>query len=82
MNWFYAIFSDLTDEAFCLLAGTLKVECTMLLCSLLLLLHCGGLCVDTYPLYRLAAQLQSNAAGVLLVGNFAALFLESLHRRG
>lgn len=81
MKWFTSIFGNLSDEAFCLLVGTLKTGCAMLVCSLLLLVHTGGLHPDTYALYSLAAQLQSNAAGVFLVGNFAALFLES-QRRG
>ena len=80
MNWFVSVFGNLSDEAFCLLSGSLKVGCAMLLCSLTLLVHTGGLHPDTYTLYYLAAQLQSNAAGVVVVGNIAALFLESLRR--
>jgi hypothetical protein len=80
MNWFVSVFGNLSDEAFCLLSGSLKVGCAMLLCSLALLVHTGGLRADTYELYRLAAQLQSNAAGVIVAGNFAAVVLESLHR--
>ena len=80
MKLFESIFGALSDEAFCLLSGTLKTCCAMLLCSLALLVHTGGLRPDTYSLYRLAADLQSNAAGILLVGNFAALLLERHHR--
>ena len=80
MKLFESIFGSLCDEAFCLLSGTLKTCCAMLLCSLALLVHTGGLHPDTYSLYRLAADLQSNAAGILLVGNFAALLLEQRHR--
>ena len=78
---FESIFGGISDEAFCLLSGTLKTGCVMLLCSLALLIHTGGLRPDTRELYYLAAQLESNAAGLLLTGNFAALFLES-RRRG
>ena len=81
MKLFESVFGSLSDEAFCVLAGTLKVCCTMLLCSLALLLEIGELRPDTYTLYRLAAELESDAAAVLLVGNFAALFLERFHRR-
>ena len=81
MKWFFFVFGSLSDEAYCLLCGTLKVGCAMLLCSLALLWHTGGLRTDTYELYYLAAQLEQHAAGVLLCGNFAALFLESLRRR-
>ncbi len=81
MKWFVSVFGGLSDEAFCLLSGSLKVGCAMLICSLALLVHTGGLHADTYALYFLAAQLESNAAGVVLAGNFAALFLEALRRR-
>ena len=81
MKWFVSVFGALSDEAFCLLSGSLKTGCAMLVCSLALLVHTGGLRTDTYILYHLAAQLESNAAGVVLAGNFAALFLEGLRRR-
>ena len=81
MIFLESAFGGMCDEAFCVLEGTLKVCCAMLLCSLALLLDTGGLRPDTYFLYRLAASLESDAAGVLLVGNFAALFLERFHRR-
>ena len=81
MKLFTAVFGKISDEAFCMLSGSLKTVCAMLLCSLALLIHTGGLRPDTYRLYYLAAQLESNAAGVLVVGNFAALFLERAHRR-
>ena len=80
MKWFL-VFGRLSDEAHCLLVDTLRIGCVMLGCSLALLLRSGGLHPDTYRLYRLAAQLQSNSAGVILTGNFAAVFLESLRRR-
>ena len=80
MKLLTALFKDISEEAFCMVAGTLKTACAMLGCSLALLIYSGGLRPDTYQLYYTAAQLQSNAAGVLLAGNFAALFLES--RRG
>ena len=53
----------------------------MLICSLAILLETGGLRPDTYRLYYLASQLESNAAGVIVVGNFAALLLERTHGR-
>ena len=80
MNRFYTVFGILSDEAYCLLSGTLKTVCAMLLCSLAVLLEIGRPAPDTYSLYYLASQLESNALGVLLVGNFAALFLERSHR--
>lgn len=81
MKLLYAIFGEVSDEAFCLLSGTMKTVCTMLLCSLALLLESGPPGPDTYRIYYLAAQLESNALGVAVVGNFAALFLERFHRR-
>ncbi len=81
MRLFYAVFGSISDEAFCMLAGTLKTVCAMLICSLALIIHAGGLRPDTYRLYFLASQLESNAAGLVLVGNFAALFLERFHCR-
>ena len=73
--------SALSEDAEDILLGTLRVCCVMLLCSLTLLIHTGGLTPKTYELYRLAAELQSSSAGFLLCGNFAALLIESLHRR-
>ena len=64
-----------------ILVWTLRVCCVMLLCSLTLLIHTGGLSPRTYSLYRLAAELESSSAGFLLCGNFAALLAEGLHRR-
>ena len=80
MKRFYSIFGVLSEEAYCLLSGTLKTVCAMLLCSLAVLLEIGRPGPNTYSLYYLASQLESNALGVLLVGNFAALFLERSRR--
>ena len=71
----------LNEDTQDILLGTLRVCCVMLLCSLTLLIHTGGLTPRTYELYRLAAELESSSAGFLLCGNFAALLIESLHRR-
>ena len=73
--------TPLSDDAWEILLGTLRVSCVMLLCSLTLLIHIGTLTPRTYSLYRLAAELESSSAGFLLCGNFAALLAESLHRR-
>ena len=81
MKLLHSVFGAMSQEAFCLLSGSLKTACAMLLCSLALLLEIGRPGPDTYELYNLAAQLESNALGVVVVGNFAALFLERLHRR-
>ena len=81
MKLLHFIFGSMSQEAFCLLSGSLKTACVMLLCSLALLLEIGRPGPDTYQLYYLAAQLESNALGVVVVGNFAALFLERQHRR-
>ena len=81
MKRFTEVFGFMSDEAYCLLSGTLKTVCVMLLCSLALLLEASPVRPDTYRLYHLAAQLESNALGVVLTGNFAALFLERQHRR-
>lgn len=80
MRLLESMFGNICDEAFCLLTGALKIGCAMLVCSLALLIHTGGLRPETRELYYLASQLESNAAGIVLVGNFAAAFLES--RRG
>ena len=42
MKWFTSVFGNLSDEAFCLLVGTLKTGCAMLVCSLLLLVGIGA----------------------------------------
>ena len=81
LRLFESVFGRISDEAFFLLSGTLKVCCVMLGCSLMLLLHTGGLRPETRELYFLAAQLESNSAGLLLFGNFTALFLEDFRRR-
>ena len=81
MRLVHSVFDSVSDEAFCLLSGSLKTVCAMLLCSLALLRQAVPLRPDTYELYRLAAQLESNALGIVVVGNFAALFLERFHRR-
>lgn len=78
---FISGLSRMSEEAFCLLAGTLKTCCTMVFCSFLILVHTGGLSVQDYDLYRLAGELVSSSLGVFLVGNLAALFLEELPRR-
>ena len=75
------LMSSLSEDTLDILLGTLQVCCVMLLCSLTLLIHTGGLTTGTYELYRLAAELESSSAGFLLCGNFAALLIESLHRR-
>ena len=74
-------FSLLGDESYAMILGTLRTSCVMLLCSLALLLEANPPGPDTYKIYHLAAQLESNALGIVVVGNFAALFLERLHRR-
>ena len=78
---FCHIFGAMSEEAFCMLSGTLKTVCVMLLCSLAILKEIGPPGPDTYRLFYLASQLESNAFGVLLIGNFAALFLERFQRR-
>ncbi len=81
MKLLYTVFGGVSDEAFCLLSGTLKTVCAMLLCSLALLLEASPPGPDTYAVYYLAAQMESNSLLILLTGNFAALFLERFHRR-
>lgn len=80
MKLFCSVFGTVSDEAFCMLSGTLKTVCAMLVCSLAILTQIGPPVPDTYRLYYLASQLESNAVGVLLIGNFAALFLERIQR--
>ena len=74
-------FSALSEDAFCMVRGTLCVSCVMLLCSLAILLHIGALTPRSYALYRLAAELETVSGGFLLIGNFAAFVLEALRRR-
>ena len=81
MKLLRAVFGSISDEAYCLLSGALKTACAMLLCSLALLLEACPPGPDTYKIYCLAAQLESNALGIVIIGNFAALFLERFHRR-
>ena len=81
MKLFCSVFGTVSEEAFCMLSGTLKTVCAMLVCSLAILLEIGPPGPDTYRLYYLASQLESNALRVLLLGNFAALLLERVHRR-
>ena len=73
-------FSRLGEESYAMILGTLRTSGVMLLCSAALLLYTGGLTPRTYALYRLAAELQSASGGILLLGNFAALFLERFRR--
>ena len=73
-------FARLGDDSYAMIVGTLRTSCVMLLCSLALLIHTGGLSPRNYEQYRLAAELQSASGAVLLLGNFAALFLERFHR--
>ena len=81
MKLFSSALDSMSDEAYAMLTGTLRTCCAMLMLSLTLLVYTGGPEPRTYSLYRLAAELESSSAGVLLAGNFAALFLESLRRR-
>ena len=81
MKGFSYVVNAMSEEAYCLVKGTLRTCCVMLLLSLALLLHTGGLSPETYSLYRLAAELESSSAAVLLWGNAAALFLERCRRR-
>ncbi len=81
MKFFGRVLNEMSDDAYVMLSGSLRTCCAMLLLSLTLLIHIGDLSPRTYSLYRLAAELESSSAGVLLCGNFAALFLEGLHRR-
>ena len=80
MKHFSFRFSGLSAASYDILSGTLRLCCCMLFCSFLLLLHTGGLTVRTYSLFRLAAELQSSSAAVLLAGNVSALLLELLKR--
>ncbi|MBQ3276734.1 MAG: hypothetical protein IJH47_06755 [Oscillospiraceae bacterium] len=80
MKDFKPDFSLLGDESYAMILGTLRTSCVMLLCSLALLIHTGGLSPRTYGLYRLAAELQSASGAFLLCGNFSALLLERFHR--
>ena len=73
-------FSLLGDDSYAMILGTLRTSCVMLLCSLALLVHIGGLTPRTYGLYRLAAELQSASGAFLLCGNFSALLLERFRR--
>lgn len=66
----------MSDGAFCLLSGTLKVCCAMVLCGWAVLIHIGPPSPHTYALRRLAEELYLSPAGVLLVGNLCALLLE------
>ena len=74
-------FAAISGPAYEMLLRTLQLCAVMLCCSLALLLRCGGLRPDTYELYRTAAELQSQSAAVLLLGNAGALLLELLCRR-
>ena len=74
-------FGSLSEDAYGLLLGTLRCCCVMLVCSLAVLIHIETLSPRTYALYRLAAALQSESGVFLLCGNFAALWMERLHRR-
>ena len=74
-------FDRIGDEAYSVLLGTLRTCLVMLLCSLAILWQIGEVEPRTYRLYRLAAELESGSAGVLLWGNAAALLLERFRRR-
>ena len=81
MKFWNDLFRPLSEDTFRMVRGTLAVGCTMLFCSVMVLIHIGALTPRTYALYRLAAELQSSAGGFLRAGNFAALILENLRRR-
>ena len=81
MRLFFSLFDSLSEEAGVMLLGTLRTCCAMLLLSLAVLLWVGEPGPRTISLYRMAAELESSSAGVLLCGNAAALFLEQFHRR-
>lgn len=81
MAFLEKLLSAVGEDAQTLLLWTLRVSCVMAGCSLLLLVHIGGLSPRTYALYRLAAELESSSGAFLLCGNFAAVLTESLRRR-
>ena len=67
---------EMCDAAFCALMGTLRLSCTMLLCSFAILVHIGGLSAETHDLYRLAMELAASPAGLLLVACIVSVLLE------
>ena len=72
----FCYLNTISDEAFCLLAGTLKTCCTMVFCAFILLVHIGTVTPHTFSLYRMALELTLSPVGILLVGGLLAVITE------
>ena len=81
MKRFIRSFDALCDAAFAMLAGCMKVSCAMLLCAFLFLLHMGDLSPDTVRFLRMARELVSGGAVVLLMGVLGCAVLQDLGGR-
>ena len=64
------------DAAFHALAYTLKLCCVMLLCSVIILIHIGGLTPANHHIYRLAMELAASPAGLLLIAAIVSVLFE------
>lgn len=78
---YIARLEAMSEEAFCMMAGTLKTCCAMVLCGFMVLVHIGDVTPRVFSLYQLALELTLSPVGILLVGGLAAILLEDLRRR-
>jgi len=81
MKKFCIGFDNISEEAFCMLCGTLKTCCAMVLCSFMLLVHMGDVSARCFSQYMTALELALSPVGILLVGGIASVILEDLRGR-
>ena len=81
MKRYFFYLEAMSDEAFCMMAGTLKTCCAMIFCAFMVLVHIEDVTPRLFSLYRLALELALSPVGILLVGGIAAVILEDLSRR-
>lgn len=58
------------------LKGTLMVCCAMAFCSFVILIDIGEPTISTYCLYRIAQELSSAPAGLLLIAGIGTVLVE------
>ena len=70
------IFS-MNEAAWDVLIGTLRLSCTLVFCSFVMLIHLGTPTVDNLPIWRAALEYASFPVYLLLCAVFAAACIDS-----
>ena len=72
----FRYLNRISDESFCLLAGTLRTCCTMVFCAFMLLVHIGPVSPRSFSLYQMALELTLSPVGLLLIGGLCSVIVE------